>query len=217
MTAHFGWSLLFSPLRLLRYWQLRQEIQRHEQWANGKLALSVLAPTQQKEGTLTEGNRLYWAKHYLSKGANPNAKVKSNTVIEEKVGRYASLKKDRSILSLALLYPSICKALIEAGAMFDRSAMEYALYIINLEQWNKRQDPNKSWDMSSLASSIEMLFTAPIKADLHCCYVDLSDTQIKPAYQILAHLYPAASAFAEGIVLQEQTIEVEHAVPRPRL
>jgi hypothetical protein len=205
MATHFDWSLLHSPAQWLRYWGLRKELARHQEWANGKLALSVQAPAQQPDGVLTEQNRLHWAKHYLSKGADPNARAKSSVVIEEDVGRYSSLKGARSILSLSLLYPTICKALVEAGAVFDRSAMEYALYIINLEQWNKRHDPKKSWDMSDVAASIEAMFaSSKISAKLHCRYVDLSDMQIKPAYQIMARLYPAASAFAEEMLLQKK-------------
>ena len=45
-------------------------------------------------------------------------------------------------------------------------------------------------------------------------YVDLSAMQIKPAYQILARLYPGARAFAEQFVLQQ---EVAESHPRPRL
>ena len=219
MKPRFTWAHLFSPSKWLRYWELRGEIKRHQAWANDKLALSVLAPSKQKDGVLLEENRLYWAKHYLAKGANPNYRAVSSYAMDERVGRYRSLKGRRSMLSLSLLYPTICKTLVEEGAVFDRSAMEAAIYVINLEQWKKRETPNTAWDMSDIAASIEALFSSPkITASLHQNYVDLSDMQIKPAYQILGRLYPGARAFAEQFVLQQETVEVAtEAHTRPRL
>lgn len=217
MPAQFNSRESFFA-KWLNRWRLYVERARHNAWANDRAFTSVIAPDKQAEGMLTEAHRLYWVRHYLEKGADPNF-CKAHPYSKD-AGRYRALDKGRSLLSVSVIYPSIAKCLVENGAHFDACAMETALLFMNLDQFKKRHTPTHQWDMSGCAQSIEAMFSSRVvSAPLRKEYLDLLDMKIKPAYKILARLYPPAQSFIEGELLDEATQDIKNEAqqPRPRL
>lgn len=196
-------------------WQLRRELAAQRKKASENMFTSIVAPRQLANNEeLTDERRLYWVKRFLSQGADPNFVGLPNRFVMDDARHYPSLNGKRSSLSMAIFYPEITKALIEAGARFDLCAMEGALYLINLNHQKKRENPSHYWNMDPAASAIEALFSANvISAPLDRKYVDNQSMRICSAYEILAQLYPGARAYVEAGVLDQTTPKAAHTLP----
>lgn len=201
--------------KMWRMWQLRRELSAQRQKASENMFTSITAPSKLANNQqLTDDDRLYWVKRFLSQGADPNFVGLPNRFVMDDARHYPSLNGKRSALSLAVFYPEITKALIEAGARFDLCAMEGALYLINLNHTKKRENPSHHWNMEPIARAVEALFSAKvISAPLHRKYVDNQSMKICPAYEILAQLYPGARAYVEARELDRKTPDADQALP----
>lgn len=200
MFAFFDW--------LRAHLQLKRTLRRNAAHATTKMIEAIIAPVQQPKGhRLTEANRLHWVRHYLALGANPNARYLRVPALEPGMGSYPTLKKKRSVVSLALYYPSICQALVAAGADFDRSALEMAVLLANHPHFCKAHRPNEdATTYTCLGPSLDVLLEVKHpSARWSLPFVDLSDRTIKSAGELLAAHQPKLLAVMGHRQLQEAT------------
>lgn len=202
--------------------RLKKDIRRHAAQATQNMINAIVAPVDQPNETkLTEADRLHWVNHFLSLDANPNARHLGLLANVPDAGHYPLLEKPRSVLSHALYYPSVVRALMAAGADFDRSTLEMAVYMANYPHFVRITRPNLApVPFAYLAPSIAELINAKtVSARLSMPFVDLSDRKIKSAGEILSKIQPILSGFIEGRSLEEYTPPAPNKTPKkaPRL